>query len=1005
MRITAKRTQWAFHLGLAVTLAAASGRAGMVVISEIMSHPLGSKPEYLVLLNTSATPFDIARWRVTEGVAFEFPDFASNRPAASFLGPHERIILSAGPPVATRAAYGVPDTVRIFGPWEGKLNNDGERVTVADKNGVTVCTVKYGVAEPWPLVTAGHSLVLLDPNGRVDDWRNWTVSASLRTTPGARTEPAPRVATTLRSVQTNIVINEIMFDPPPSAAAGEYLELFNRGADDVNLAGWELRGGVRFTFSRGANIPAGGFIVVARDTNQLRTVHGGIPLAGNFAGKLDNAGELVRLVDSFGHLADEVDFKTGGDWPELARGGGSSLELVNPWLDNARASAWRDSDEPGRSEWQTFACTNTYLELNPFGEPSDFRELHLHLAGDGHVALRNLALLHGGTNLLAAAARVSTNGTGTGGWLCQGTHWASYATNGEFHLVADGRGDDRENRVEMDVPGMRANNTYVLKFDARWVSGSPRLIAQTWDHSLGGSFLVKMPGNLGTPGRANSRFAPTPPPQVDTLTHHPAVPRSTDSIKVSAQILSATPLAAVKLWHRADRADDGALWQSQSMRATGDGTYAAELSARQTNGQIVQFYVEAVAENGHATVLPRGGATRPALLVVDDRALPRDLRTVRLVVSARDLDAIARGGTAAHGFRFPRLSNHYFNATFISDEAAVFHGAEVRNSGSVVLRTNTLHKPKLKLPADRPFRGRTRFEFDDDAAAGTAYHNRVARYLLYLLGHPANDNEFVRVVVNAGPAELREDVEPVDNDFLERNFADGRRGELYRIDDDWRLRDDGESTNEDAQWAYRDGDDARLYRSSWVKRTRETEDDFSRLIAFFKTVSRTNYQQSDIESFLDPRATLKLAAVRGFIGDWDTFTMLRGHNGYLYRRPADGLFQFLHWDSDEGFLTGQPLYGRQVKDWIEQPYHRRLFSGYVAELLRICADEPARLNAWLQAQKEAAGPDIRQANYANFFKARAPEVRAELDAGQPLPQEPAGGALPPPGALRRAVAK
>ena len=74
-----------------------------------------------------------------------------------------------------------------------------------------------------------------------------------------------------------------------------------------------------------------------------------------------------------------------------------------------------------------------------------------------------------------------------------------------------------------------------------------------------------------------------------------------------------------------------------------------------------------------------------------------------------------------------------------------------------------------------------------------------------------------------------------------------------------------------------------------------------------------------------------------------------------------------------------------MRDWIERPDNRRRFFGYVTELLHICADEPARLKAWLQAQKEAAGPDIRQANYVNFFKARAPEVRADMEtANAPL---------------------
>src|SRR5262249_36735982 len=160
-----------------------------------------------------------------------------------------------------------------------------------------------------------------------------------------------------------------------------------------------------------------------------------------------------------------------------------------------------------------------YRQTNPHGDPSDFKELHLHLVGRGHVILENIALLNGGTNYISNGNRLSTNGSGDSGWLCQGTHAASFVTNGQLHLVGDGRGDDRANRVEIDLPGIEPGQTYELKFNARWVSGKPRLIAQTWDRSLVRSFLLEVPTNLGTPGRANSQAVALPAPQIDALHH------------------------------------------------------------------------------------------------------------------------------------------------------------------------------------------------------------------------------------------------------------------------------------------------------------------------------------------------------------------------------------------------------------------------------------------------------------------------------------------------------
>src|SRR5204863_5433773 len=68
-----------------------------------------------------------------------------------------------------------------------------------------------------------------------------------------------------------------------------------------------------------------------------------------------------------------------------------------------------------------------------------------------------------------------------------------------------------------------------------------------------------------------------------------------------------------------------------------DGSYVAQFAGPKTQGQIFQFYVRATAENGGTCVLPRGGPEEPAMFVVDNRRVPRDLRTARFVVSAHDL--------------------------------------------------------------------------------------------------------------------------------------------------------------------------------------------------------------------------------------------------------------------------------------------------------------------------------------------------------------------------------
>jgi len=135
-------------------------RSEQVVFSEIMYHPAGTLPEYIEVCNNTATVFDIAQWRTSDGVEYVFPAFSSVTPDQTFLKPFERILLSGVDEATLRASYAVPTTTRVFGPWTGNLKNSGERITLCDKNGVLVCTVEYNDRNQWSPAAdgAGHHL-------------------------------------------------------------------------------------------------------------------------------------------------------------------------------------------------------------------------------------------------------------------------------------------------------------------------------------------------------------------------------------------------------------------------------------------------------------------------------------------------------------------------------------------------------------------------------------------------------------------------------------------------------------------------------------------------------------------------------------------------------------------------------------------------------------------------------------------------------------------------------
>jgi len=147
---------------------------------------------------------------------------------------------------------------------------------------------------------------------------------------------------------SNVVINELMYHPLSEDDADQYLELFNRSNGPVNLSGWTLGGGVSFTIPNGTTIAGNGYLVVAnqraRFLTNYPTVNPAIVL-GDLGGNLSGRGERVTLgmpeslrstngsvvvTNFFKIVLDEVTYNSGGRWPELADGGGSSLERVDP---------------------------------------------------------------------------------------------------------------------------------------------------------------------------------------------------------------------------------------------------------------------------------------------------------------------------------------------------------------------------------------------------------------------------------------------------------------------------------------------------------------------------------------------------------------------------------------------------------------------------------------------------------------------------------------------------
>lgn len=795
--------------------------------------------------------------------------------------------------------------------------------------------------------------------------------------------------------ETDIVITELMVEPPTGHRDGEYVELYNKGTETVNLSSWKFDRGINYTFPSGTTLEAGAYLVVAANKAFTSEAHPAARVLGPYSGNFANGGERVRLVDAWGNSAEELHYHVGGDWPALAGGLGSSLELRHPEMDNTMGNAWIASDESNKSTFQPFRIEDRYLQLRRAGTPRDYEELHMHAVGDAHLAIRSMRLTSStnNTNFLPNEGReVSTNGDAANGWLCQGTHYASKRVGNEFHLISDGHGDVKANRCEIDVVPIARNNDLSFRFQARWISGKPTLVVNTWDRSFGGVIHLPIPKNLGTPGAANSGATEIPAPTVTGLRHSPAVPTSSDAVIITARVDSAMPLTSVRVRHRLDNTAGDNAWGMTVMadsgsngdEIAGDGIYTATLAQYQGNNSVVQFYVEATSGGG-VSRQPTRAPDRPALWVVDNSSIPSDLRSQRFVISERSLNALGGAGeSGTFDFAFPRLSNHYFNATFISNEQDIIYNCELRKSGSPWTRSggSNLSRAKWKTPGDRRFRGYSKRAIDNDAGGGRAYHNRIIRYWLYLFGHPANENEFVRVIVNGGNADLREDVEPNANDFLKRNWEDGQLGELYRIDDEWWFEDDWSRDNRNADWSYKDTDEPERYHAEWIKRSRETEYDYSSFVNWVKAVGENDFTRDEIERMADIDMMAANAVVRGWCDDWDTLTRNRGKNGYFLRRQSDGRWMLIQWDSDLTFGNANAEFIGNlsgVRNFFRKPYVEQRVNYYLGQMIDKYTHNSPRLDAWFQMEEEASGSySSNQGTYTSWNSQRLSKARSTI---------------------------
>ncbi len=168
----------------------------------------------------------------------------------------------------------------------------------------------------------------------------------------------------------DVIINEIFPDPSPvqGLPEAEFVELHNRTNSQVTLSGWGFTKSypdVDFEIPA-VSIEANGYIILCKQETEADWQSFGAAIGVWTSGTyLSNGGASLSLVDNTGNLINSVTYSDGWYQDSDKKGGGWTLELINPDNSCGTASNWIASQD---ATGGTPGTVNSVLGLFPDNE-------------------------------------------------------------------------------------------------------------------------------------------------------------------------------------------------------------------------------------------------------------------------------------------------------------------------------------------------------------------------------------------------------------------------------------------------------------------------------------------------------------------------------------------------------------------------------------------------------------------------------------------------------------
>jgi len=943
-----------------------------VVINEFLAHTDDPEVDYIELYNHSTQPVLIGGCTLSD-------DASTNK-----------FVIPAGTTIPARGFVHYTQTTLNF-----SLSAEGETIYFRNPSNTRVVdAVRFEGQENG--VASGRS-----PDGSDE------IHRLVSKTPGGANSAA-RVS--------QIVINELMYDPISKNDDDQYVELYNRGPGSLNLGGWRLEDGVQFTFPNNFTLAADGYVVIARNSAHLMTSYTNLTAlntVGDFSGNLSGRGERIALslpdtvittnsgvlTTNLIHITvDEVTYGTGGQWPRWADGGGSSLELIDPRGNHRLPSNWADSNESAKAPWTIISATGTIDN----GSTSGADQLQVLLPGAGECLVDDVQVLTASSvNLIAN----STFESGAAGWTAEGTESLSGIENSEgynsarsYHVRAVDRGDNQVNRIRTPLtstlnPGT-ANVT--IRAAVRWLKGPPQVLLRLRGNWLECAGEMALPVRPGTPGARNSRYAANTAPAITEVEHTPVLPAAAQPVVVTARVADPDGVVSPTLRYRLD---PSASYSAVTMldngtggdAVAGDGVFSATIPG-QGAGTLVAFYLQATDQfSPAATALyPSDAPTRECLVRIGETQPTGNFPVYRLWMTQATLN----NWTTRN-----KLDNTPLNVTFVLGNQRVIQNAQALYAGSPYIAPGYSSPASgrcgysISVPADDRFLGGEDLVLDWPGGHGSessAMQEQMGYWIADRMNLAFSHRYIIRLHVNGVTDDARNQVfeaviQPA-GDFIRAWSPDATDGQFFKVDRAFEFNDSG-GLIADPQprlqnYTTTGGAKKReAYRWNWNYRSTDRVNDYTNIFALVDAVNATAPEPYTTATLglVDMEQWMGILATEHIIVNFDAYGHLIGKNMYAYL-PNGGKWQLYMFDLDWLMLAAVNFSGSYG------PSSAPLFNADDPTITRMYAHPPFARAYWRAVESAVNGPfDPAQCN--PLMDAKYQSLRANGIAwcdGQPL---------------------